>query len=118
MGIFSKLFGKKEKESVPGYEGLAQGEKAPEGWGMPELGQPPQPGQQPPQHQQAFEEPSLAPSMQQQPEMRPTAPMVNPQMEVINSKLDAIRAMLNSVEMRLANLEKIARGDEDQKRYY
>ena len=42
-------------------------------------------------------------------------------LEVISSKLDALRASLESINQRLANIEAIARGEqEDQrrKRYY
>ncbi len=42
-------------------------------------------------------------------------------LEIISSKLDAIRASLESLNQRLANLEAIARGDEEQsrrRRYY
>ena len=117
MSIFGKLFGhKKEKEEMPGLEGLGHDEKAPEGWGMPELGPAPQAPTQP--EQPAFAEPSVSPVGSRQSQPPPMAPTASPQLEIISSKLDAIRAMLTSLEMRLANLEKIARGEEEQKRYY
>lgn len=120
MGILSRLFGKKEKEpDLPGMEGLGHEEGAPERWGMPELGPTPKPPARP---EQAYEEPSIAPPMQE----RTAAPAPSyqgssgPQLELINSKLDAIRAVLQSLEMRLANLEKIAQGGEEKehRRYY
>lgn len=42
-------------------------------------------------------------------------------LEVISSKLDAVRASLESINQRLANLEAIARGEQEdykRKRYY
>ena len=42
-------------------------------------------------------------------------------LEVISSKLDALRASLDSVNQRLANIESIARGEQEEgrkKRYY
>ena len=42
-------------------------------------------------------------------------------LEIISSKLDALRASIESLSQRLANLEAIARGDEEQsrrRRYY
>ena len=42
-------------------------------------------------------------------------------LEVISSKLDALRASLESINQRLANLEAIARGEQEdmrRKRYY
>ena len=41
---------------------------------------------------------------------------VGKDIEVISSKLDALRALMDSINQRLANLEHIARGDEDDRR--
>ncbi len=70
-----------------------------------------------------------APSYPSQPQFQPQPPSyANPQqdleaksLEVISSKLDAIRASIESLNQRLANLEAIARGEEEQgrkRRYY
>jgi len=42
---------------------------------------------------------------------------VSKDIEVISSKLDALRASLDSINQRLANLERIAQGDQDQRKY-
>jgi len=47
--------------------------------------------------------------------------MTSKNLEIISSKLDALRASIESLNQRLANLEAIARGEEDQsrrRRYY
>ena len=38
------------------------------------------------------------------------------EMELINAKLDAIRSMLESINQRLANVERIAKAEEDSSR--
>jgi hypothetical protein len=50
----------------------------------------------------------------------PQQDMNSKNLEVISSKLDALRAAIESMNQRLANLEAIARGDEQNKRgrYY
>ena len=51
----------------------------------------------------------------------PQQEMNSKNLEVISSKLDALRASIESLNQRLANLEAIARGDEEQsrkRRYY
>ncbi|MBL7056525.1 hypothetical protein ISS07_06435 [Candidatus Woesearchaeota archaeon] len=94
----------------------------------------PQPsfGQQSPPKQQ-FPQPS---SFQQQPPpfQQPSSPqsfspksepnyqqqdLASKNMEIISTKLDALRASVEIINQRLANLESIARGnDENKKRYY
>jgi hypothetical protein len=75
---------------------------------------------------QAFpQQPSFS---QPPPQYSQPSPGFNPQqevesknLEVISSKLDAIRASIENLNQRLANLEAIARGDEEQsrrRRYY
>ena len=102
---------------MPSFEGLGHGEASPEGWGMPELGPAPKPPEQP-----RFEEPSVAPGPAERPQpmAHGSAPMAaGHQLEIINNKLDAIKAILTSLELRIANLEKIAHGEEDnKKRFY
>ena len=90
-------------------------------------------GQQP---DMGFSNPSMpsSPSMPPAPQMQPPsaaqfgqAPrydspqqdMTSKNIEVISSKIDALRANLESINQRLANLEAIARGEQDKrKRYY
>jgi len=78
--------------------------------------------------QQTYPQTSMAPPQAPQftPPSAPTS-YNNPQeeinsknIEVISSKLDALRASLDSINQRLANIEAIARGEEDHKRrrYY
>lgn len=128
MGLFSKLaFWKKKDE----FEGIGLGDK-PKGLGgdlaAPDLGlgssgleggfgtstqpiaaPPTQPSY--PQSQQ----PSFQPPTQQ-----PQGFTAEKDLEVISSKLDALRAALDAINQRLANLEAIARGEEEQskRRYY
>lgn len=80
------------------------------------LGLPSQP-QQPSPQQPSFQQPqpSFKPQFQQQPvyQQQGTA---EKDFEIISSKLDALRAALDSINQRLANLEAIARGEEEQSR--
>jgi len=72
----------------------------------------PQPSPPPPQ----FSQPPPPPSYD-----NPQQEIESKNLEIISSKLDAIRASLESLNQRLANLEAIARGDEEQsrkRRYY
>ena len=65
--------------------------------------------------------PTFQPSPPQQPGYNPQQDLEAKSLEVISSKLDALRASVDSLNQRLANLEAIARGEEDQsrrKRYY
>ncbi len=86
-----------------------------------DLGQQPGQGFQTPQ-------PSM-PSYPSQQQFQPQPPSyANPQqdlesknLEIISSKLDALRASIDSLSQRMANLEAIARGEEEQgrrRRYY
>ena len=97
--------------------------------GADALGQVPgMPGQQP-----APAEPSIPSITQPSYSPPPTAPFPppafpNPQadiesknLEIISSKLDALRASIESLSQRMANLEALARGEEEQgrrRRYY
>lgn len=54
---------------------------------------------------------SPTPSAPQPQTPRPSAPR---EMELVNAKLDTIRANLESINQRLANLERIARGDHEK----
>ena len=79
-------------------------------------------GQQTPQ---SFQQPQpSAPSFsppQQAPAYSPQQDLETKSLEVISSKLDALRSSIDSLSQRMANLEAIARGEEDQsrkRRYY
>ena len=74
-----------------------------------------QPGiQQPPfQPQPAFQQPSFNSS--------DNSYIASKNLEVISSKLDALRATMESINQRLANIEAIARGEQEdtrRRRYY
>lgn len=84
----------------------------------------PQPFPQQPQFtppsfsQQSFQQPSF-----QQPSYQSYGQqdMAAKNLEIISSKLDALRASIESLNQRLANLEALARGEEDtsrRRRYY
>ena len=70
----------------------------------------------PAQQQPSFQQPSTQP--QYQPPQQQTSR--DKDLEIISSKLDALRASLESINQRIANLEAMARGQEDQNRkgYY
>jgi len=56
-----------------------------------------------------------------QPSFNPQQEVESKNFEIISSKLDALRASIESLNQRLANLEAIARGDEEdtrRRRYY
>jgi len=130
MGFLSKLMFWKGKDE---FSDLGLGEKgaAPSvdlglgtdfgaggdlGAGMqPSPGMPQQPSFQQPSQMQP---PSFgpAPSSVPPPQMQPPADYAaNKTLEVISSKLDALRAATESINQRLANLEAIARGEEEQR---
>ena len=132
MGFFSKLaFWKKKDE----FESIGLGEKA-KGLGdlsTPDLGlgptnsfeggygAPTQPTQPAPmtQQQPSYPQPSLQPQFQHS-QQQPQGFTAEKDLEIISSKLDALRAALESINQRLANLEAIARGEEEKsrRRYY
>tara|TARA_Y100000310_G_C20613316_1_gene779191 strand:+ start:677 stop:1102 length:426 start_codon:yes stop_codon:yes gene_type:complete len=73
--------------------------------------------------QQSYPQPSFQPQQPQFQQPRyenPQQDMTAKNIELISSKLDALRASVESVNQRLANLEAVARGEEDhrRKRYY
>lgn len=90
------------------------------------------PQQQPFQKYPSFQQNNFQPSLQQQPSFQPQPSFQQPSiqgdsyinsknLEVISSKLDALRASLESISQRLANIEAIARGEQEdtrRKRYY
>jgi len=90
----------------------------------PELGMGLEQQQQPWQKYPSFQQPQQsfqpAPSLQQ-PSYQNDNYIASKNLEVISSKLDALRASLESVNQRLANIEAIARGEQEdtrRKRYY
>ena len=90
----------------------------------PELGM----GLEPNQMQQPLQKyPSFQPSQSFQSSYQPPSMGTNDSyiasknFEVISSKLDALRASLDSINQRLANIESIARGEQEEqrrKKYY
>ena len=70
--------------------------------------------------QPAFQPQPVQPQFQQPRYENPQQEMAAKNIEILSSKLDALRASIESVNQRLANLEAIARGEEDhkRKRYY
>ena len=80
----------------------------------------------PPGQQQPFQKyPSFQPSPQFQPSFNapsyspPSYPAQyndNKSLEVISSKLDALKASLESINVRLSNIESIARGEQEEQR--
>ncbi len=129
MGILDKLmFWKKKDEFSDIGLGDKPSSKVDLGLGL-EYGtnnEPPQSlGLEPPAMQQPY--PQMQPPSQQMPPSFGNTPNLNqPQMqsqdyamsknlEVVSSKLDALRAALDSINQRLANLEAIARGEEDNR---
>jgi len=98
------------------------------GLGKPNLGLhgdtqfPPQ--QQPPgfQNPMSFQQPVQAPQYSQPQSSAPIMPAQPPpvavgkDIEIVSSKLDALRATLDSINQRLANLERVAYGEQEKKR--
>ncbi|MBI1935685.1 hypothetical protein HYS31_04555 [Candidatus Woesearchaeota archaeon] len=92
------------------------------GMGM-DTGQP-QPLQKYPSFQQSpsFQSPSFQQPSYSQPSYSGSDSFIaSKNLEVISSKLDALRASIESINQRLANIEAIARGEQEdsrRKRYY
>ena len=89
---------------------------------MPGLGQQPAPTEpsMPSITQYQYSPPPTAPS--QPPAFpNPQADIESKNLEIISSKLDALRVSIESLSQRMANLEALARGEEEQgrrRRYY
>ena len=82
-----------------------------------------QPYQKYPSFQQSSQGPQgfqTQPLFQQQPAYSNEDYINSKNLEVISSKLDALRAALDSINQRLANIEAIARGEQEdrRKRYF
>lgn len=133
MGILGKIMFWRKKDDFSdlgldekrpfGDENLAFGNNfgMGAGLGQPVMGQSQGFSQQPSPSlgfsQPAYPQPSY-PSYQ--PRYESQQDMASKNLEIISSKLDAVRASIESLNQRLANLEAIARGDEDRhrRRYY
>ena len=85
-------------------------------------------GQPPTQKYPSFQQASFQPSYSQ-PSFQPAAPtypsndsyIASKNLEVISSKLDALKASIDYLSQRVANIEAIARGEQEEqrrKRYY
>lgn len=94
----------------------------------PDLGTGIEPQQQPYQKYPSFQQsgfqsqPSFPPQPAfQQPSYQNDNYIASKNLEVISSKLDALRATMESINQRLANIEAIARGEQEdtrKRRYY
>ncbi len=134
MGILDKIMFWRKKDEFANIglgekENLAFGDEFGRGqapaYNLPGLGQEQGMGQgyygQP---GQSYPQPSMpsfpSPPRYQQPSYAPQQDLEAKNLEIISSKLDALRASIESLNQRLANLEAIARGEEDQRRrrYY
>ena len=128
MAFFSKLAFWKKKDDIGKDLGLDKELGLDMGTGpSPELGmgiEPQQSFQKYPSYQQpGFQAPSAPsfPGFQQQPSLSNDSYIASKNLEVISSKLDALRVSLESINQRLANIEVIARGEQEdtrRKRYY
>lgn len=136
MAFFDKLAFWKRKDDI-GDLGKDLGLDKELGLGMdagpsPDLGmglEAPQPQQPPFQKYPSFQQNNFQPGFQpqpafqasQQPSYQGDSYINSKNLEVISSKLDALRATMESINQRLANIEAIARGEQEdnrRKRYY
>ena len=140
MGFFGKLAFWKKKDDLGdlgkdfgldkelGLD-VGQGPSPDLGMGMGmDAGQTQQPFQKYPSfQQQSFQQNQPSPSFQSQSFQPQTFPandnyIASKNLEVISSKLDALRVSMESINQRLANIEAIARGEQEEirvrKRYY
>lgn len=131
MGFFDKLaFWKKkdELEDIGKDLGIDKELGLDIGAGpSPDLGMglepaaPQQPYQKYPSFQQPQQSFQSAPAFQQPSYSTNDNYIASKNLEVISSKLDALRATLESINQRLANIEAIARGEQEdtrRRRYY
>lgn len=87
------------------------------------MGMEPSPTQQPYQKYPSFQQTSFQPqpAFQQPSYSSSDSYIASKNLEVISSKLDALRVSLESINQRLANIEAIARGEQEdtrRRRYY
>jgi len=143
MGVFSKLAFWKKKDDFGTDFGADFGLGPDPGMGGPDLGLPQQPGmQRNPGLNQGMNlgmpedtgfgamnrQPSMQPPGQPSPIQQPFgAPMQPPppterdyrsdKFEVVSAKLDSIRYTLESINQRLTNIERIAYGEHEKKKW-
>ena len=133
MGIFGKLAFWKKKDD---FAELGKDFNLDKDFGLdagagpsPDLGVglDAQQSQQPFQKYPSFQSPSFQPAFQQPTfQQQPSysqgdSYIASKNLEVISSKLDALRASVESISQRLANIEAIARGEQEdtrRRRYY
>ena len=134
MAFFSKLAFWKKKDDLDSLGkdmGLDKDLGLDLGGPSPDLGMGIEPTQQQPyQKYPSFQQPSFQsqpsfqpqPAFQQQPSFGGNEGYIaSKNLEVISSKLDALRATMESINQRLANIEAIARGEQEdtrRRRYY
>ena len=132
MGFFNKLAFWKKKDDLDSLGkdfGIDKELGLDLGAGpSPDLGMSIEPAQQQPyQKYPSFQQSGFQPqpSFQsqpafQQPSYQSDNYIASKNLEVISSKLDALRATMESINQRLANIEAIARGEQEDKRrrYY
>jgi hypothetical protein len=120
MGILDKLMFWKKSDDLGLDENLGMGELGKMPGEEPLPPQPQQPGQQnyyasqPSFQQPAFQQPAF-----QQPQMesfQAQQAFASRDLEVVSAKLDALKATLESINQRLANIERIAEGEEEVRR--
>lgn len=135
MGIFGKLAFWKKKDDLGLDKDFGKDLGIDKDFGM-DMGQGPSPdlgmdlGQQPMQKYPSFQQSSFQPNFPSQPSFQPQQSfqpssndsyIASKNLEVISSKLDALKASLDNVSQRLASIEAIARGEQEdnkRKRYY
>ena len=132
MAFFNKLAFWKKKDDLDSLGkdlGLDKELGLDLGGPSPDLGMGIEPAQQQPYQkypsfqQSGFQsQPSYQPQPSfQQPSYQNDNYIASKNLEVISSKLDALRATMESINQRLANIEAIARGEQEdtrRKRYY
>ncbi len=130
MAFFSKLaFWKKKDDLDELSKDIGLGKDLGLDLGpSPDLGMGIEPVQQPYQKYPSFQQsgfqqqPSYQPQPSfQQPSYQNDSYIASKNLEVISSKLDALRATMESINQRLANIEAIARGEQEdtrKRRYY
>jgi len=130
MAFFSKLAFWKKKDNLDDLGkdlGLDKELGLDLGGPSPDLGMGIEPQQQPYQKYPSFQQPGFQsqpsypqPSFQQ-PSYQSDSYIASKNLEVISSKLDALKATMESINQRLANIEAIARGEQEdtrRRRYY
>lgn len=128
MGFFGKLaFWKKKEDFADLGKDLDMGKEFGMDMGQgpsPELGMGLEPAQQQPyQKYPSFQQQGFQPSFQPQSYPQPAndSYIAAKNLELVSSKLDALKASIDALSQRVANIEAIARGEQEEqrrKRYY